>query len=216
MCYKNVYFRINTPSYYRNNKCGVGFENQQSGEQFHNEVLNVFLNDGWELKREHSCSGGCSRVTKDKQELYLHPQEFSGVIFDENIPYIEQLISNSEMFKWSNTDIYEEVFDITDEEYLNILKSKRQYIEQDILEAFKTKRSNLYITSSWSCVNNVLDKYRIKRLSHYIGVISSDNLDVKYFLEVFQELVDKGLIVTAQTKSGTGYRTKTSKEKKLA
>lgn len=202
--YKNTYFRIETPIYY-NSKHGVGFENDQDRVNFHNEALNIFLNDGWELKKERY-NGSCSRVIKDEQELYLHPQNFSGVVIEENIPYIEQLINNSNMFQLRWTDTYEEVFDITNEEYMNILKAKRTEIETDIIEAYKTKRSNLYITSS-SPISNVLNKYKIKRLINFSGDASSGNLDYKFIADIFEGLVCENKIVTAKTKSGTGYRT---------
>ena len=116
-------------------------------------------------------------------------------------------MSSSNIFKFEKTDIYEDVFDITDEEYINILKSKQNEIEQDILAVYKTKRKNLYITDTWTPLNKVLDKYRIKRLSNYSGVISSSNIDVRYITEVFENLVKQNKIVTANTKHGIGYRT---------
>ena len=111
--YKNVYFRINTPSYYNPN--GVGFKNPEDSNKFHTETLNIFLNDNWTVKEsKYKSCGGCVRVTKDKQELYLHPQSFSGVVLEDNIIYIEQLLSNNDLFKFERTDIYDDVFDITD------------------------------------------------------------------------------------------------------
>ena len=213
--YKKVYFRTDSPLYRTN--AGIGFENQDSRNSFYSEVMKTFLNNGWQVKDEkYKISSSYPTVIKEKQELYLHPDHFSGVVIEENITEIEQLVKNIDGLKYRWTDIYEDVFDITDEEYMNMLKSKRKYIEQDILEAFKTKRRNLYVTSSRDCINRVLNKYRIKRLTCHIGVISSNNLDVQYFSEIFEELVNKGEIVTANTKNGTGYRTRTDKEKKSA
>jgi len=204
--YKNVYFRINTPSYYKPN--GVGFKTPEDSNKFHTETLNIFLNDNWTVKEsKYKSNGGCARVVKDKQELYLHPQSLSGVVLEDNIPYIEQLLSNNDLFKFERIDIYDDVFDITDEEYLNILKSKRNEIELDILEVYKTKRKNLYITGDINQNNKVLDKYRIKRLSHYTGVYSSSNIDWQYIVDVFESLISEKRIVTAQTRSGIGYRT---------
>ena len=139
--YKRTYFRINTPSYY-NNKYGVGFGCQQEREDFDNHIVEMFLNDGWELKEKRS-SNSCPEVIKDKQTLYLHPQHFSGAILEENISHIEKLLSSSTLFKFKKTDIYEDVFDLSDDEYIELLKSKQDEIEKDILEAFKTKRRNL-------------------------------------------------------------------------
>lgn len=211
--YKRVYFRINTPSYYNQNSYGVGFKDQEAGELFDKFVTELFLNDGWEIK-EKRYSGSCSTVTKDKQELYIHPQSFSGVILTENIQYIEQLISNKSLFKFERTDIYEDVFDLSDDEYLKILESKKMEIERDILERFKTKRRNLYYTSTGSMLDKVSDKYRIKRLSHYVGVYSSSDIDYKFICEVFKELSKSKKMVTAETKNGIGYRTINNTEQK--
>ena len=204
--YKNVYFRIHTPMYY-NPKYGVGFTTPGDADLFHKSITELFLNDGWKIKKERINISCCNTITKDKQELYLHPQSVSGVVSEENIPHIEQLLSNSSIFKFEKTDIYEDVFDITDEEYINTLKSKQNEIEQDILAVYKTKRKNLYITDTWTPLNKVLDKYRIKRLSNYLGVISSSNIDVQYITELFENLVKQNKIVTAKTKYGLGYRT---------
>lgn len=203
--YKRVYFRICTPMYY-NPKYGLGFSTPEDAMLFDKTIAELFLNDGWAVK-EKKFKDSCNRVVKNKQELYLHPQSVSGVVLEENIPHIEQLLSNSNIFKFEKTDIYEDVFDITDEEYINILKSKQNEIEQDILAVYKTKRKNLYITDTWTPLNKVLDKYRIKRLSNYSGVISSSNIDVRYITEVFENLVKQNKIVIANTKHGKGYRT---------
>jgi hypothetical protein len=203
--YKEVYFRINTPSYYRS-KYGVGFESPEDGALFQKTVTDLFLNDGWAIKVERNSSGHCNTITKDKQELYLHPQSISGVVLEENIPAIENILSGNNLFKFGKTDIYEDVFDLTYEEYLNILKSKQPEIEQAILRTYATKRKNLFVTDTWTPLNNVLDKYRIKRLSHYIGVISSSDPDVQWICGLFENLVNEGKIVTAKTKHGTGYR----------
>lgn len=205
MTYRKVYFRIDTPSYYKN-KYGVGFENED-GQIFQRDITDLFLASGWEIQKERYSIGGCNTITKDKQELYLHPQQVSGVVIEENIPAIEKLLSTSALFTFRNTDIYEEVFDLTDEEYINILKSKRKEIENDILKTYRTKRSNLYITETWTPLDNILSKYRIKRLSHYIGVYSSSNSDIQYIQEIFEELVNNKRIITAQCQSGIGYRT---------
>ncbi len=205
--YKRVFFRIETPSYY-NAKYGVGFADEKDSETFNTEALNVFLKDGWQLKEEkYKSSGSGHSVIKDKQELYLHPQSFSGVVKVENIAYLEELIQNgSSMFKLRNTDIYEKVYDISDDEYLKMLESKKAEIELDILEAYKTKRSNLYVIGT-SPIEKVVNKHRIKRLSHYVGVYTSSDIEWKYVLEVFESLVNEKRLVTAQTRNGTGYRT---------
>lgn len=212
--FKRVYFRINTPSYYKN-KYGVGFENQEAGNLFQKIATELFINDSWEIKKErYSNSGGCTTVIKDKQELYLHPQSFSGVVLEDNIKDIETLLSNNDLFKYERIDIYEDVFDLTDEEYIETLESKQDEIEKDILESFTTKRRNLFHTSTGSILNRVLDKHRIKRLSHYVGVYSSSDIDYKFICDVFKELSESKKMVASETRNGIGYRTINKTEQK--
>lgn len=202
--YKNVYFRIETPVYYKSGY-GVGYESQEDKELFRETIKNIFISDNWEIKTE-KYNHGCDSVIKDKQELYLHPQEITGVVLEENISYIENLLSNNEVFSFRKTDIYDSIFDITDEEYLIILTEKKSEIENDLLEIYKTKRSNLYITDS-SPISRVMNKYRIKRLSHYKGGTSYDAIDWKYVDNLFEKLVSENKILSAKTKHGEGYRT---------
>lgn len=203
MNYKRVYFRINTPSYRTAN--GIGFQDQD-GKKFDDEAVNIFVNDGWDIKKRRY-NGRCSTVTKDKQELYLHPDNFSGVVIEENISHIEQVIKDGNLFTLRWTDIYDDVFDMTDEEYLKLLQSKKAEIKLDLLEKFQTKRSNLYITSVWNGIDSVYNKHHLKRLSSYVGVYSSSDIDWQFIEGVFNELVSEEKIVTAETKKGTGYRT---------
>lgn len=212
--YKRVYFRISTPSYYKN-KYGVGFENQEAGELFQNTATEIFLKDGWKIKETRwKSTGSCNRMIKDNQELYLHPQSFSGVVAEDNIEYIENLLNNNNLFKHRNTDIYGDVFDLPDDEYIKVLESKQEEIEKDILEAFKTKRRNLYHVSTGSILMKILDKYSIKRLSHYTGVQSSSDIDYKFVCDVFNRLSETKKMVTADCKHGTGYRTINKTEQK--
>jgi hypothetical protein len=208
--YKHVYFRINSNNYYQQ-KEQEGLKDMEVTEAFHVDATNIFLNDGWEIKQKgYNCH--CTTVTKDKQELYLHPNSFSGVVKKDNISHIENLIKNSNILTHRNTDIYDDVFDLTDEEYINILQSKRPEIEKDILEAYKTKRKDLYKTN-YSCLEAVFKKYQIRRIKHYTSSYSSSDIDYKYIESVFQNLIKENKILTAQTIRGTGYRT--AKEKEL-
>jgi len=202
--YKKVYFRINTPSYYKN-KYGVGFESNEDGEIFQKSITELFLNDGWEIKKERF-NGGCNSVMKDKQELYLHPQSISGAVLEEDISKIENVLSNNGLFKFEKTDIYESLFDMTDEEYLEMLKSMSKEIKNSILKFFKTKKSNLYVIDTWGALQTVLNNYSVKRITKMFGRSSSD-LDYIFISEIFENLVNEGKIITAQCQSGKGYKT---------
>jgi hypothetical protein len=136
------------------------------------------------------------------------------VIAEENIQYIENLLSNSEIFKFERTDIYEDIFDLTDEEYLSMLNEKTKEMRNNILKTFKTKRSNLYITQTWTPLQNVLNTFKVKRISKIYGN-SSNDIDYLFISEIFDNLVNEGKIATAQCQSGTGYRTKDYEDTKI-
>lgn len=204
--YYSVYFRIHTPSYYPKNRYGVGFENYEDGQKFHDEAEHIFLSDGWTVEREAS-GGHAGEMTRGNERLYLHPQSFSGVVLGENIPLVEGLLTGCENFRFEKTDIYEEIFDMMDDQYLLMLEGKREQVEADILSAFKTKRCNLYVVNTYSAIQNIEGKYRIKRLQNMSYSYSGDSIETKFINEVFESLVLAGKIVTCKTKHGTGYRT---------
>ncbi len=200
--YHNVYFRINTPSYYGEH--GVGFQTDEQKQEFYKEVTELFLNNGWLLKpREYSNS--CPIVINGKQELYLHPQSFSGIVFDDNIPTIEQVLSQSKLFHYHKIDIYEEVFDMSDSEYIEYLESRSQEIINTILEVYKTKRRNLYIAERLDY--KIAKKFSLKRIGTLSSNYFSGCIEDKFISKIFDSLMKQKLIVVANTRNGLGYRT---------
>ena len=71
---------------------------------------------------------------------------FSGIIEMDEIPAIQELLKDAKSFCCYGFDCYERYWDITDEEYLAQLETKREEITHEILERCRTKRKNLYIT----------------------------------------------------------------------
>ncbi len=204
MNYKNVYFRLESGYQW-----GKGMD-QNASDAFHNELNELFINAGWEIKeKEFSCS--CPEAFKDKNRLYLHPQSASGELQEDLIPEVEKILSKGTTFKHYKTDVYETLFNMSDEEYQKILEGQEKEIRKDLLEGFKTKRSNLFITSSWAVIERVKEKYHIQRIQQHLGR-SSDNLEWKYVGEIFNKMIEEGCFVTAETKNGKGFRTKTSRD----
>ncbi|NLA24458.1 MAG: hypothetical protein GX879_05775 [Bacteroidales bacterium] len=201
--YKKVYFRIKTPSYSSSN----GFE-PKDREEFNTEAINLFLDAGWEITQE-AYSGRCSEVALNKQYLYLHPHHFTGAILPQNIKSIEEIINSAELFSCYKIDIYDDVYDLSDAQYLSVLEIKKNDIEKDLLELCSTKRKNLYVTSD--ILGTILRKHRIKRLVRGGFSYSSNDADYVFFKNVFEKLIDNGYIATSQTKNGIGYRTNTEK-----
>jgi hypothetical protein len=206
MEYRDIHFRLESGY-----KWGEGMEQNQS-ESFHEEIDRLFTEAGWEIK-EKKFSSSCSEAWKCKSRLYLHPMDASGEVAVDLIPEVEQILSKGTTFKHYHTDDYREVFDMSDEEYVKYLDDNKENIRQDLINGFRTKRSNLYITYTFSVIEKIKEKYHIGRLRNHIGR-SSDDIEWRYTESVFKELIESNVFVIAETKHGIGYRTKTDKELK--
>lgn len=205
--YRHVYFRINTPTYYGGQY--IGFTTDEQRQQFFSEVTEVFTNDGWSVKPE-KYNSSCPTVINGKQSLYLHPQHFSGVVSIDNIEHVEKLLSNAILFKWYKTDIYEDIYDLTDEQYLNYLEEKREEITCAILESYKTKRRNLYIKSY--VPHSIIRNYEMGRIGNNCDGMSDSQMAYGFACSIFESLMADHKIISAPTRNGIGYRTATSKD----
>ena len=212
--YSNVYFRIETPSYYKASY-GVGFENNTDRNNFDEEVKMLFLNNGWELLKENRSSGCCYEVVKGNQRLYLHPQNISGDVIKNEIKIIADLLQNNKTFSLRWVDVYEDIYDMTDDEYIKIFKDNIENIKIDLLEGFQTKRKNLFRTCSYQVMENITKKYNVKRLKCNFKDFESGKIGYNFVNDIFEDLIKNELIVTASTKNGTGYRTNKELLKKL-
>lgn len=192
--YQQVYFYIDS---------GYWTERwtKETAELFHKESDQLFEDAGWRIL-EKAHNGTCTSVGKGKQELYLHPTSFSGVILAEEIPGIEQLISKAKTFRHRYTKGYEEYQDMDDESYLAYLDSRKEEISEVILRTYKTKRRNLYIVEDLT--RRIGEPFLIRRVS------SKDKNGDKAFLMVgrlIEEMIADGRLVTAETRHGLGIRT---------
>ena len=199
MTYKDVHFRL--ASGY---EWGKGLDEKKSNA-FSEEITSLFKQAGWDIK-EPKYSSSCLNATKEKNRIYLHPIDLSGEILEDLIPEVEKILSQGNTFKHVRTDVYRDLIDMEDSEYQVYLESKRNEIELDLLEGFKTKRKNLYITNWIAIIERVKEKYRLERIQNHIGRSSSDP-EWRYVEKVFGDLKEQGKFVIAETKHGKGYRT---------
>lgn len=137
--YVRVYFRINAPFYQ------YPFNNisKEARAAFYSEVLSVFSALQWNIP-SHICTDSCPEVKQGVENLYLHPQQFSGIVLKNNIRCIADALSNCKTFKLAWVDLYETVYDITPEQYYTYLMGKLPEIHRHLFETFKTLRTNKY------------------------------------------------------------------------
>ena len=166
----------------------------------------LFQELGWTIKLGHN--GGCDVVTKDRQDLYLHPTSFSGVIKEDSIQPLQEQMLAAQTFHYEGVDRYEEYQDLSDGEYQAALEAQRDEITAYILEQCKTKRRNLYIVAP--VAEHVATKFEIRRLC---DKNRHNKIGNKFVAGLMEELLQKGWLVSAQTSHGEGIRTATDKER---
>ena len=200
MGYRQVYFRIK--SGYSASGC---WADDHAAEQFREETRSLFMEAGWVL--QPGGNGVCGTVTKGKQDLYLHPMNFNGVILEESIPELETLMRSAHTFQCYAIDRYEEYLDMSDDEYLELLESKREEIVSSLLDMCRTKRRNLFKTGP--VAGSVAYHFSVHRLC---GKQNMNGLGNRFVSEVMEQLIAEGRLVTAHTRQGEGVRTATAQE----
>ena len=100
MAYRKVYLRIHTQGY------STGWSSDADRSAFKEESRQLFQELGWTIKLGHN--GGCDVVTKDRQDLYLHPTSFSGVIKEDSIQPLQEQMLAAQTFHYEGVDRYEE------------------------------------------------------------------------------------------------------------
>lgn len=201
MSYWMTYFRIHADGYMS------GWSSQATSDQFDAECRALFPTEDWEVHPGRD--GTCDTVTKGNQELYLHPQSFSGVILEDEVQPIRELLAKAKTFQCYHVDFYEEYLDINDDEYLELLESRREEITAAILESYKTKRSNLYIVAPVAL--EIAERFSIRRVC---DKENHHNLANRFVGDIVTQLLEQGLLVAAATRQGEGIRAATAKEKK--
>jgi hypothetical protein len=196
--YVKCYFRIEAGY-----KWGKGMDDNLLKE-FNKELAEIFKPLGFKVK-EPEFSNASIEVWRGAENLYCHPMNLSGEIKKENIKEIETAIKKAKTFSFRCVDTYDEMFNYTQEELKAELEKIKPIIENNILEMFKTKRSNLYksISPLWDYKTNIK--------------FFRDDLDLKrierdYINSIFETLRIGGQIKENQNKEMKIYRTITKKE----
>ena len=202
MAYRMVYMRIQCFGYDPSSTSNTDLT------AFKDESRQLFRDLGWTV---HEGGNGISdTVTKGRQDLYLHPQSFSGVLDEANIPALQEQLSGAKAFRCYATDCYEVYQDMGDEEYQAILESKRDEITAFVLEQYQTKRTNLYITD---CVaDHIAKRFEIRRLC---DKDRQKSVGKRFVNELITQLLQEGRLVSAETSAGPGIRTTAAKELRL-
>lgn len=89
------------------------------------------------------------------------------------------------------------------------MQSKREEITAALLKSYKTKRSNLYIVDPVAL--DIAERFSVRRIC---DKDNRHNIANGFVCEIETQLIERGLLVTADTTHGPGVRTATEKERK--
>lgn len=193
--YQKTYFYIDSGYRY-----GAGYPGDEAKAAFRAEAAGIFKRLGWEI-RPGNDHGICDAAVNGKQELYLHPMEFSGVILAEEVPAIETALQAAKTFRLREIRRFAQYEDMSDEAYAAYLDAHRDEMVNAILTAYQTKRRNLYITGDQS--ERIGKPFRVLRLA---SKNESGDMAFERVNQLTEELIAGRQLITAQTRHGRGVR----------
>ena len=189
-----------------------GWPDDASRLAFRTETRKLFRDAGWQVEEMPLDSGHCDTVRNGKDALYLHPTVLSGVMQEDHIPELQQLLSSAATFRVLGIDLHMECFELTDEESRQRLEEQTERIDNTILEACRTKRRNLFRTGPVAA--RIGQQFAIRRLTDLER--SGPYIAEGYVGERIEQLIADGRLITAQTRYGQGLRTATEAELEMA
>lgn len=206
--YVNVHFRMETEGY---EYPSFSFT-EEDRKNFDSELEEVFASLGWKCKEE-AHGGSCATWYKGKQYLYLHPQNFSGEVLKNEVKQIAETLEKRSIFYLRWVDLYETVYDMTDQEYEEILSQKDEDIKKSILENSKTTRISKYYYAS-DVARGLGNKFRLSRIGENDGKNYGTGQTINHILAVIQSLIKEGYLVSAMKNDTLLIRTINKSEQK--
>ena len=189
--YVDVHFRIDTKGY----EYPSFMLTEEDRTAFDSELRNIFTALGWKCKNE-AYNGHCAEWYNGKSRLYLHPQDFSGEVLKNDIKAIAEALTTATTFKLRWIDLYSTVYDMTDEEYTEILATKNDEIKSAILDVCKTTRTTKFCYVE-EVVRVLSHRFRLRRIGENDGRNYGIGQTGKHIAKIINSLVSEGYLVSA-------------------
>ena len=108
---------------------------------------------------------------------------------------IAEALLGHQTFKLRWVDLYESVYDISDEEHLKMLECKKKEIREMIFKTAQTRTRNIFLPMN-DLVKSIASRVRIKRItscdqSNY----EPDKTTVVYVMKQIDEMIESGFLV---------------------
>jgi len=191
--YVNIHFRIDA-NYYQYPFTGY---TQEQKDEFYKEVYNIFNQLGWEA---NDYTQGCDYINNGKQQLYLHPQDFSGEVLKNDIKQIAELLESNKTFQLRWIDLYETVYDITNQEYEEYLNTRNEEIRKTLFEKCQTARTNKFYYI-FDVARSLAGDFRLTRIGLNDGKNYGSGQTIEHIIKIIEQMVEENYIVSALDKN---------------
>ena len=191
--YAIVHFHIATPSY--------PWSRKKNGSRlrraFDAEMADIFASIGWNVASEGKGPYAMT-VEKDKQNIYCHPKDMSGVVLKNEIAAIAQALAGAEQFQLETVEVRDTVHDWSNEEYAALLdgtldKTRREIDKNAVLpdwDKFNQKRDIIRRVS-----DSIAPGRRLKSVR--FGTVDKDEMAEDFVANVLEDLLEKGYLAIA-------------------
>lgn len=199
--YVEVYFRMRTKGFSGMNG---SFDTAACRDEFGVAARGVFEALGFSEEHRKMISS-CSTVVRGYERLYLHPQNFSGLVRKSSVKEIAEALEDREaVFRCEWVDLYEDAVEATDDEYESLLKVSLPSMRRYALACAQTKRYDRYYPAH-SIMSCVMKRYCLRRVNYLNGmgyvpdrVNSFDPVAAKVVGDMLSDLIHAGWMVAAR------------------
>lgn len=206
--YANTHIRIEAKGY---GYPSFSFSEEDRAE-FYDTVLEVFEGLGWKVDRMGG-AGFCMDISKGKQTLYLHPQDFSGELLKNDIKKIVEALSGHDCFSVRWVDLYDTVYDISDDDYAAFLETKRAEIRKYLFEHCGTKRVNQFYRL-YDVKVSAANKYKLRRINKDEGYNHCGQQTLNFVQGVIDSMISERLLIYAENNGYSLVRSPNKTEQK--
>lgn len=206
--YSNVHFRIETAGY---QYPSFSFA-EEDRNAFYAEVRNALEPLGWKLEKDVE-GWGCTYIVNGKSQLYLHPQDFSGEVLKNDIKAIAEALQKHNTFYLRWVDLYDTVYDISDNEYEEYLNGKNEEIRKVLFENCGTTRTSKFYYAFDVC-RNLANRFRLRRIGLNDGRNCGTGQTIKHIQKIMDEMITEGLLIGAEKNGNKMIRTPNKTEQK--
>ncbi len=190
--YVRAYFRVESGYVW-----GQGMPKEKSWA-FYFEIIRILDSIGFKSWKK-SGSGSCFEGFRGSCEsLYCHPQDLVGWVRKDKIDEIAEALRHGSTFSLYHVDTYDEAHNYSSEELKTVLAERKQAIEEQLLERFKTPMRNLYKLPDLDIKTGIAYFAHNGELRRIVGL---------FVQGTFEELVAGGKIAKAEKVGKAVFRT---------